>query len=320
VRKQTRGALRAPLNEILGAEANVRLLRELVSERGRYLTPGELATRTDLTRAAVYRALDRLFNAGVVEYGATGGRRCRLHASHPLTRRLRQLFQSEAQRVIEVRNSLRSAVEKLSPPPISAWIEGPVATGHDQFGDPVVVGLLDTPANVDEHVEALQESTVDLQREQDVTIEVRGRTRADLGSLPPSDRADLAHAILLFGSPVEPFVAPEKYRQRNPPRSHRDLEYRSLVYASAIARRIRTEPELVDRARDWLRLRMERASESELRDLREWERILRATTPARLSRFLADTSERAVRLRQSNPFVGALSQQERQEILKGSRQ
>ncbi len=309
-----RGALRAPLNELLGLAANVRLLRELVSDR-EYLTPGELANRTELTRAAVYRALDRLFNAGVVEYGRSGGQRCRFNVRHPLARALTQLFRSENQRFVEITNALRSAVEGLRPPPISAWIEGPVAAGREQFGDPVIVGLLDTPEHVDEHVDTLQENTVDLQREQDVTIEIRGRTRADLKSLPQNDREDLAYAIPLFGPPIEPFVAPEKYRQRKPPRVHQDVEDRALAYATAIAQRIKTEPELVERAREWLERRRSRAPKSELRELREWGQILRSMTPARLSRFLVDTSERAVRLRQTNPFIGALSQEERKEIL-----
>ena len=211
---------------------------------------------------------------------------------------------------------LKEAVEKLSPPPIAAWIEGPVAFGNDQFGDPLVVGLLDTPKNVDGHVAVLQENTVELQRKQDVTIEIRGRTRADLKALPSNEREELTRAIILFGAPIGAFVAPEKYRLGEPPRTHRDLEDRALVYAEAIARRLKTEPELIDRAKEWIEMRMESAPKSERRDLREWHGVLRSMTPPRLSRFLVDTSERAFRLRQTNPFVGALSQAERRVLLK----
>jgi hypothetical protein len=94
------------------------------------------------------------------------------------------------------------------------------------------------------------------------------------------------------------------------------LEDRALVYAEAIAQRLKTEPELIDRAKEWIEMRMESAAKSEQGDLREWHRILRSMTPPRLSRFLVDTSERAFRLRQTNPFVGALSQKERRALLK----
>ena len=167
-----RGAFGAPLNQVLGAEANVRLLRELALDHGRYLTPGELAKRTGLTRAAVYRALERLFAAGVIEYDSSVAQRCRLQHASPVAGALRDLFRAEAQRVVAVMEALGTAVGELSPPPISAWIEGRAATGEDEYGDPIVVGLLDVPEHLDEHVEILQERTVELQRRQDVTIEV----------------------------------------------------------------------------------------------------------------------------------------------------
>lgn len=308
-----KGALRAPLDEVLRGPANVRLLRELAAEP-RFFAPGELARRTGLTRATVYRALDRLFDAGFIEYESSGALRCRFRTDHPLADSLSRLFTAEHQRFLTIRDGIRNVVEELEPPPVSAWIERSVAVGTDDFGDPLVVGLLDTPEHLDEHVEMLQERLIDLQREQDVTIEIRGRTRADLGALPAEDKEGLAEALPLYGPPVDSFIAPEKYRRQRPARNHQDLEDLSLRYAEAIAKRIRKEPELIERARAWLRSRMAQASKPEVRELREWERVLESTTPARLSRFLVDSSERAVRLRQTNPFLDVLTQEERREL------
>ena len=55
-------------------------------------------------------------------------------------------------------------------------------------------------------------------------------------------------------------------------------------------------------------------SAREQKELIEWKRILQSMSIPRLKRFLVDDSERAIRLRQSSPFVGALSQDELEEI------
>lgn len=312
--KQHQGALRAPLNDMLGTEANVRLLRELARAR-RGLTAGALADRARLNRAATYRALDRLLDTGIVEYSESGGsRRCRLRSEHPLAGALRGLFHFEADRFREIEKGIRAALEALAPPPISGWIEGPVARGDDRFGTPLVVGLLDTPQHLDEHAEALRDQLVALEREADVTIEVRARTLADLDALPDDERDALVSAVPLFGVPVEAFVAPDRLHRATTTRAHGDLDARGLAYASAIAERLPTEPELIDRALEWVRARLADASTGEARELREWERILSSSTPARLRRFLLHPGERATRLRQSNPFLAILTEEERAEL------
>lgn len=175
------------------------------------------------------------------------------------------------------------------------------------------MGLLDSPQAVDEHAEALRDRLAALEREADVTIEVRARTQADLKALPDAEREALAGAIPLFGVPVKAFVAPDRLRRRAA-RTHGDLDAQGLAYASAIAERLPTEPELIGRALDWVRARLADASPGEVRELREWERILGSTTPARLRRFLLHPGERATRLRQSNPFLAVLTEGERAEL------
>lgn len=308
--------LQLPLNAILGTDANIRLLRELCLRPGRFATPGELARRTGLSRAAVYRSLERMTEVGIIENDPSAGQtRCALRGAHPLADALTDLFQSEAERAAAMVAAVRSAAEGLSPPPISVWIAGAGVRGQDGAVEPIAVGLLDTPAAVAANAERLRERLAEVGREQDHEFQVRARTRADLDALTAADREELQDALLVFGAPVDVFVAPERYRQAKPPRTHEDLEARGLAFAAAIAPRLRREPALIERAREWVADRLAGAAESELSDLREWDRLLRSMSPARLSRFLVDSSERAVRLRQSNPFVDAIGVDERLDIL-----
>src|SRR5262249_46541609 len=71
---------------------------------------------------------------------------------------------------------------------------------------------------------------------------------------------------------------------------------------------------LLVRARSAAPRRRSPHSPGEQRELREWDRILRTMSTARLRRFLVDRGERATRLRQTLPFVGALTAAERERI------
>ena len=53
------------------------------------------------------------------------------------------------------------------------------------------------------------------------------------------------------------------------------------------------------------------------KDIEEWRDILESYSIRRLSRFLISTSERANRLRQSNPFFAVLKPDERSLLLNG---
>jgi hypothetical protein len=53
------------------------------------------------------------------------------------------------------------------------------------------------------------------------------------------------------------------------------------------------------------------------KDIEEWRDILETYSIRRLSRFLISTSERANRLRQSNPFFAVLKPDERSRLLNG---
>jgi hypothetical protein len=53
-------------------------------------------------------------------------------------------------------------------------------------------------------------------------------------------------------------------------------------------------------------------------DFRIWDQILRSS-PQRVPEILSDTGEEATRLRQSSPFAGLISENDRQRILSTTR-
>ena len=74
------------------------------------------------------------------------------------------------------------------------------------------------------------------------------------------------------------------------------------------------DPSPIESARSVVMKRLVRASPSEQRELREWERVLRSS-PYKIRRLLVDPGERATRLRQTLPFLDALTPEERDAAL-----
>ncbi len=97
---------------------------------------------------------------------------------------------------------------------------------------------------------------------------------------------------------------------------HSVLDARSLAMHTLIARRIRAQPELIDRARRNLARWSERAANAVAappRFFAEWAGILDRPLPEVLA-FITSFTPTAVRLRQSSPFAGVLSAGERKRV------
>ncbi|CAN5812059.1 hypothetical protein BH11MYX4_BH11MYX4_37400 [soil metagenome] len=91
-------------------------------------------------------------------------------------------------------------------------------------------------------------------------------------------------------------------------RDHRDADRRSLALHAEVARRVRTNPELRERARE----RLSRLSPA----YREaWSALLDGSLE-RLLETLTDESETATALRQASPFSFAIDPKTRQRILR----
>lgn len=101
-------------------------------------------------------------------------------------------------------------------------------------------------------------------------------------------------------------------------RSHTWIDERSLALHEAVAARLEADPTLIETAatnlQRWLQRRAEPA-------WLEWQRLLETASLSDLLVLLRSPDEHAARLRQSSPFAGLLTPEERQSILEryGSR-
>jgi len=299
------------LNQILGTEANVRILRVLVSTKVP-MSKAAVAGRAMLNASGVGRSIDELTDRGIIESLGIGSRRLyRLRQEQPLASALTDLFAAELARFESMVDGLRSAAQLLKPPPRAVWIQGPVAADSDEPDDPVIVGILASAKSIDQTVEQLRAGLTDLEGACDVTISVHGLTAADFAALPEAERDELQETLPLLGPPpLELLSEGHSHRVESRIRSHEDLDRRAVVLARAVAAKLSEDPTLIERAQKYIARRLQQASARERKEHEEWDRILRTMSLGRLKRLLVESSERATRLRQSLPFVDALSKKE----------
>jgi len=151
----------------------------------------------------------------------------------------------------------------------------------------------------------------------DLMIELRPLTRADLRSLPQPERESLVRGTPVFGPAASAFVESARIqwtRATKSPHTHAKRDVRSLALGEVISEAIMRDPSPIESARSVVMKRLVRASPSEQRELREWERVLRSS-PYKIRRLLVDPGERATRLRQTLPFLDALTPEERDAAL-----
>jgi hypothetical protein len=248
-----------------------------------------------------------------------------LRLEHPLAEVVRDLFRRERAYFETLLARLRATAARIDPAPLAIWIEGDVAKCEDRTGDPVIIGVLAPAATVDRARDALAGAVESLEQEFDVTLEARAYSSADLEAMTPEESSRLVDVIPLLGPlprALSSRDADGATLARHRVRSHADADARGRALGGAIADRLKTDPSLVSRARDYVAARLLAASAGEERELREWDRILRTMSIARLRKFLIDPGERATRLRQTLPFLGVLTREERErlasEIVSGS--
>jgi DNA-binding MarR family transcriptional regulator len=311
-------ALRSPLNHILGTEASVRVLRVLfLSDIP--IGVSELARQAALQPSGVARVCTRLEDLGVIEAVGRGARnrQYRRAPRFPFGAILATLFAQERSREEQVLSDLRSAVQGDSFIK-AAWIEGTVALGVDSPGDAIEVGALTEPQNVGQVRASVWGRLLSVQRARDVVLDLHVTTEADLKTSDDKQRKRLEQVLPLLGPPpldLLQSVAPSpRSRGGVPRRTHGDLDARALAIARAVAQRIRRDPSLVEQAVRYMDRRLPSASPGERLELEEWQGILSTMSVARLCRFLVQDDARATRLRQSLPFVTALSPEERRPI------
>jgi hypothetical protein len=92
--------------------------------------------------------------------------------------------------------------------------------------------------------------------------------------------------------------------------SHQWIDRVDLAMARRVAEKIREKPELMDIA--WAQLRRwKRMSRPWPACFREWERIMKNNSTERVLQILTQDNDEGQRLRQSDPFIGILTEKER---------
>lgn len=314
--------LRAPLNEMLGTEANVRLLRVLTLAETS-LTAGELAQRAGLGRTGVYPALAALEAAGIIEYVGVGAQRqLRFRDEHPLSGAIASLFRAEAGRLDALVDQLRSVFRSLpSREVLSAWLDGTALTDRvtpePQLNEDFLTCYLVAEGKaLPEAIKDVQSQLPKVERRFDVNLDIVGMTRSEITTrLSPAAFRD---PVLLAGVPPVALLEDAKTKSARQLRNRVVHEYHddsARRLAQAIVLRLQRDPSRRDVARAHIQKRIRLASKHEQLELKEWLRLL-SLSPAMLQRFLVDPSPRATRLRQSLPALGLLTPRERDAVLK----
>lgn len=103
---------------------------------------------------------------------------------------------------------------------------------------------------------------------------------------------------------------------------HIRIEERSIALHRAVAERIRENPELMEEAIENLKRFLQQfflEGRKPVSALLEWQELLENQSLEQALEFLVSDSERARRLRQSSPFAGIITPQERWRIYEAYR-
>jgi len=295
-----RNTLRYPLDDVLSAEANVRVLR-LLCEFDSPLSAPDCADRTGLTVPGTRKALSRLLRTGfVVRVGGGRAGQYELRRDEPLPDALRAIFRAEQSRYEALLTSLRAVFVGV-PEITSAWIERTPSA----FGEPLEIIAVTQPTAAGWIRSELRTKLIEIERTLDQVIEVSVRTRADAPSHGPD-----AVALLVGDS-----LWPQPGASASLVREHSDLDARATRLAHYIARALEKDPLLAQRARRHVDRLVTEGQGAATGDLLEWRQILETYSAERLREFLVSDSSRAERLRQSSPFFAVLSAVERDGLV-----
>jgi hypothetical protein len=97
---------------------------------------------------------------------------------------------------------------------------------------------------------------------------------------------------------------------------HEIIDERSLKFAEIIADLLEGDPGLMEVARGNLKRWKEQNAGELFPDLKSWEALIETGDLEVILKTLRGRSEHDTQLRQSNPFVGIITNQERWKILK----
>jgi len=296
--------LRHPLNELFGTQAHVRLLRVMANEVDGPLTASDVAKRAGLTVPGAQKALARLFRSGFISR-VGGGRKHQyeIRSSDRLMQITLELFQAEKDRYEQLIITIKKEIKNLTPPPFAAWIK----TLPKEIGEPLPLGLLHETRHLTDCIRQLRTKLNQVENDFDLTIELEGYTKADIFDLKFDD------VTALFGVMPTPNVV--TLQQTKKPLTHKEKNRRLHMLSRKLAQAIEQDASLIRRAKEHIDRLLNDDQGAAARDLMEWRDILDMYSMQRLSRFLTSSSERANRLRQSNPLFAILTLDERAQLV-----
>ena len=294
--------LRYPLNELLGTQANVRLLRVMANEVEGPLAASDVAERAGLTIPGAQKALARLFRTGFISCVGGGKKhQYEIRRSDRLMQIILELFQAEKRQYEQLISNIKKKIQCVTPPPNAAWIE----TCPKKSGDSIKLGILHDIRYLTDYVSRLRTKLSDLENLFDITIEVGGYAKADISDLQ-LDNVMLLYGVLQSLETSSPLMKILK--------KYGDKDRQLLILSSALGEIIQKDHALVRRAKDHLSRLLNENQGTATKDLTEWQDILNTYSINRLVTFLRSSSERAKRLRQSNPFFAVLNRHEQKQL------
>jgi predicted transcriptional regulator len=296
--------LRYPLNELLGTRANVRLLRVMANEVEGPLTAADVAKRAGLTVPGAQKALEKLLRSGFVSR-VGGGRKHQyeIRLSDRLMQIVVELFQAEMNRYEQLLAAIRKEINNLTPPPQAAWLQA----APREIDEPLIVGLFHESLHLTQCVHQLRAGIHRVEKDFDLTIEIEGYTKADISDL------ELGGVTVLYGVVPQTSNYPVQ-RQTKKTLMHLEKDRQLEMLSQKLAGILEKDASLVRRAKDHIDRLLKEDHGAAAGDLMEWRNILDTYSIQRLAGFFTSSSERANRLRQSNPFFAILNDDERAQM------
>lgn len=136
------GTLARPLDNILGTQAKVRVLRALEVSEGPQTLLG-LQQATALTYAGAQRAVNPLVDAGIVsELPTVGARLFKFATEHPFAAALSVLFEAERRRAQAISAIIDTWAAQRRHGLLAIWLFGSVARREDTFRSDVDIALV----------------------------------------------------------------------------------------------------------------------------------------------------------------------------------
>ncbi len=297
-------SLRYPLNEIFGTRAHVRVLRVMAVEVEGPLTASDIAKRTGLTVPGAQKSLGKLLRTGFISR-VGGGRKHQyeIRRSDRLMQTAIELFQSEKNRYERLLSAIKNEIKNLTPPPHAAWIQAIPR----EIDEPLILGLLHETLYLTECGNNLRTGLDGVEKDFDLTIELEGYTKADIPDL------ELDGITILYGV-VQKKPTSSIRQQAKKNMTHRQKDGQLKLICRKLADIIQRDASIVRRAKDHIDSLLMEDQGTAAGDLIEWRKILDTYSIQRLARFVTSSSERAKRLRQSNPFFAILNTDERSKL------